>query len=214
MKYMIDSADLKEIEEAAAMGVYGITANPSMYLKCGQPFYPFLRACLKWRTPFLSGEVMETTMEKMLPEAERILAIDPGIVIKINFSKEGLKLCRYLSQKGVRCAVTLIFTIAQAAAAAEAGASYVFPFVGRTDEYGADGLKLVLSVQRMLRAHNEPTNVVAASIKNLRQLEELAAAGVDYAAVSYALFERALCHPLTESGLEAFQADWKEVAAE
>lgn len=211
MRYLIDSANLKEIEEAVSMGVYGITANPSMYRQNGQPFYPFLQACLKWELPFLSGEVMGPSVDKMLDEAERILAINPNIVIKIGFSREGLKVCRILTKKGISCAMTLIFTVGQAVAAIGAGAAWLFVFVGRTDEYGGNGLELVASIQRMVLTGKYPVRIVAASIKNLHQLESLAAAGTDCAAIPYALFEKSLCHPLTESGMSAFESDWKYV---
>lgn len=212
MKYIIDSADLSEIKEAISLGVCGITANPSMYAKKEQAFYPFLTACADYRLPFLSGEVMGESAEEMLKEAERILSIHPGIVIKINFSPEGLKACKQLSGKGVSCAITLIFTMAQAIAAIGAGAAYIFPFVGRTDEYGGDGLALISSICQMVAAKGYPVKVVAASIKNLHQLEALAIAGADYAAIPYRLLIASLHHPLTDSGRRAFLEDWAQVA--
>lgn len=211
MKYFIDSGDMAEIEEAISLGACGITANPSMYAKSGQAFYPFLKTCSGFDLPFLSGEVMGSSTEEMLKEADAILGINPNIVIKINFSKEGLKLCRLLKQKNAKCALTLIFTLAQAVAAVNAGADFVFPFVGRSDEYGGNGIALTASIQQLIAAKGYPVKVVAASIKNLRQLEELAACKVDYAALSFALLETSLVHPLTEAGARTFGEDWKKV---
>lgn len=211
MKYFIDSGDMAQIEEAVALGACGITANPSMYVKSGQAFYPFLKTCSGFGLPFLSGEVMGSGTEEMLKEADGILGINPDIVIKINFSKEGLKFCRLLKQKNIKCALTLIFTLAQAMAAINAGADFIFPFVGRSDEYGGNGLALAASIQELIAAKGYPVKVVAASIKNLRQLEDLAACNVDCAALSYALLEASLVHPMTETGSQAFMEDWNKV---
>ena len=184
MKYIIDSASLEEIQEALELGAYGVTANPSMYLKNRQEFLPFLRTCS---------------------------TINPDIIIKLNFSGNALKMCRRLRKRGIRTALTLIFTVAQAAAAISAGADYLFPFIGRSDEYGQDGLKLVQDIQTMIDRHGYPVFVVAASIKNIHQLEAAAAAGVPYAAIPCALYLKALEHPLTRQGTQDFERDWKEV---
>ena len=211
MKYIIDSASLEEIQEALELGAYGVTANPSMYLKNRQEFLPFLRTCSTMNLSFLSGEVMGDTLEEMEDEAQRIHNINPDIIIKLNFSGNALKMCRRLRKRGIRTALTLIFTVAQAAAAISAGADYLFPFIGRSDEYGQDGLKLVQDIQTMIDRHGYPVFVVAASIKNIHQLEAAAAAGVPYAAIPCALYLKALEHPLTRQGTQDFERDWKEV---
>ncbi len=211
MKYIIDSASLEEIQEALELGAYGVTANPSMYLKNRQEFLPFLRTCSTMNLSFLSGEVMGDTLEEMEEEAQRIHNINPDIIIKLNFSGNALKMCRRLRKRGIRTALTLIFTVAQAAAAISAGADYLFPFIGRSDEYGQDGLKLVQDIQTMIDRHGYPVFVVAASVKNIHQLEAAAAAGVPYAAIPCALYLKALEHPLTRQGTQDFERDWKEV---
>lgn len=210
MKYIIDSANFEEIEEALALGACGITANPSMYLKNKQDFYPFLRTCSDKDISFLSGEVMGETLEEMRAEVKKIREINPDIVIKLNFSANALKLCRELRDTEARTAVTLIFTVSQAIAAINAGADYLFPFVGRSDEYGLDGMELVTSIQKLVTQKNYPVSVIAASIKNLHQLEELAKAGLDYAAIPYALYIKSLYHPMTEKSAEGFARDWAE----
>lgn len=211
MLYIIDSANDKEIREALALGACGITANPAMYLKNKQNFYSFLNEYSKLELAFLSGEVIGETLDEMLKEVEKIIRINPDIVIKLNFSKTTLKLCNILKKRGIRTAVTLIFTINQAVAAINAGANFLFPFIGRSDEYGLDGMKLVISIQQIIIKSNYPVSVVAASIKNIHQLEVLAESGVDYAAIPYSLYEKSLEHPLTQKNNEAFTSDWNNV---
>ena len=149
MKYIIDSACDAQIQEALAMGACGITANPSMYLKNHQDFYAFLERYASMGLSFLSGEVMGDTLEEMREAAGRIHAIHPDIVMKLNFSEDSLILCRELHSRGIRTAMTLVFTVAQANAAVNAGADYLFPFAGRTDEYGLNGMHLITTVQKM-----------------------------------------------------------------
>lgn len=210
MLYIIDSANNEEIKDALSLGACGVTANPAMYLKNHQNFYTFLREQAALKLPFLSGEVMGETLEEMREEVEKIHAIDQNIVIKLNFSPNTLRLCRELKEKGIHTAVTLIFTISQAVAAINAGADYLFPFIGRSDEYGLDGMALVTSVQDIIRKKNYPVSVVAASIKNLHQLEELSKAGIDYAAIPYALYTKSLEHPLTTKNAQGFINDWAQ----
>lgn len=208
MRYIIDSANDQQIQEALNLGACGVTANPTMYRKNGQNFHAFLEKYASMGLSFLSGEVMGNTLKEMRMEAQKIHAIHPDIVMKLNFSENSLILCKELHAQGIRTAITLIFTIAQANAAINAGADYLFPFVGRTDEYGLDGMGLVTSIQKMADLKKETFSVVAASIKNLHQLEQLAEAGVDYAAIPYDLYKKSLFHPLTDQGASAFAADW------
>lgn len=212
MRYLIDSANDRQISEALSMGACGITANPSMYLKNQQDFHGFLKRYASMELPFLSGEVMGETLEEMRAEAQKIHSIHPDIIMKLNFSKEALILCRELHSQGISTAMTLIFTISQANAAVNAGADYLFPFVGRSDEYGLDGMELIKSIQKMADLKKEQFSVVAASIKNLHQLEELAKAGIDYAAIPYELYEKSLSHPLTDRGAAGFAEDWKALS--
>lgn len=211
MLYIIDSANDEEIQNALELGACGITANPTMYLKNKQNFYSFLSKYSQFELPFLSGEVMGETIEEMLLEVNKIIAIDPNIIIKLNFSSNALRLCNILKKRGIRTAITLIFTINQAVAAINAGANYLFPFIGRSDEYGLDGMKLVTTIQQIIIKNNYPVSVVAASIKNVHQLEILAESSVDYAAIPYNLYIKSLDHPLTQSNQKAFYDDWKQV---
>lgn len=209
MQYFIDSANKKEIEEVLLYGIKGITANTTMYRNNHIGVRVFVQEWSKKEPAFLSGEVIGT-YEEMIEQAENLLAIYPKTVIKINFSKDGLRLASYLHEKGVRTAMTLLFTVTQAVAAIQAGCDYLFFFIGRNEEQGWDGMEAIISLQEMIRANSYTTKVVAASIKNLFQLEQLARHHVAYAAIPYALYMRSLQHPLTESGAKTFIKDYQE----
>lgn len=208
MKYIIDSGNRTHIEQVLTMGINGITANPSMYKNNNESFYKFIEDYSEKELTFLSGEVMGNTLEELLDEVDRLIRINKNIVIKINFSEVGLKLCSQLSEQGIKTALTLVFTIPQAIAAIQAGADYLFPFIGRNEEHGNDGLSFIISLQNLIKQKGYSTKVIAASIKNLYQLEQIAKAGIDYAAVPYDLYMKSLYHPLTDSGKVAFEEDW------
>ena len=214
MKYIIDSANYQEIDEVLKMGIRGVTANASMYLKNDVDFYEFIKKYTNEDLEFLSGEVMSESLEGMIEETERLIALNNDIVIKINFSKEGLELCHLLHKRGIKTAVTLIFNVNQAIAAINAGADYLFPFIGRNDEIGADGLSIIKAIQDIITLKGYKAKVVAASIKNLNQLTKIALYGIDYAAVPYNLYMRSLDHELTVSGAKQFSEDFKKVKKE
>lgn len=211
MIYIIDTANDEEIKESLSLGINSVTANSSMYLKNNKNFYSFLKEYSSKNLDFLSGEVMGDTFEDMIEEVNRIQEIDKNIVIKINFSKEGLKLCKYLKEKGIKSAMTLIFNVAQAIASINAGADYLFVFIGRNDDNGSDGLSIIESIQSIVKEKDYKTKVVAASIKNLYQLEKLSTIDIDFAAIPYNLYIKSLYHPLTESGSETFKNDWQSL---
>lgn len=207
MLYLIDSGNAQEIEEALMLGARGVTANTSMYRKNNIRLHDFVQEYSKRELDFLSGEVIGT-YEEMLRQAEELLAYSSDIVIKINFSKDGLHLADALHKRGVKTAMTLLFTMGQAVAAINAHVDYLFFFIGRNEEYGSDAMRILSDMQQMIEAKRYPVKTVAASIKNLAQLEKLAAMGVDYAAIPYALYMKSLVHPLTESGARTFEDDF------
>lgn len=208
MKYIIDSANRDEINQCLHMGIRGVTANPSMYKKNNEDFYDFITYYTQKDLDFLSGEVMEENVHDMLLEVDKLLKINPKIVIKINFSPEGLKLATILNKRGIKTAFTLIFTINQALAALQTGCDYLFPFIGRNDGIGMDGLDFVCSLQNIINEKHYNTKIVAASIKNLHQLTQIAKMGIDCAAVPYKLYMQSLSHPLTDEGFIQFKNDW------
>ena len=209
MKYLLDSANRKEIDEVIEMGINGVTANPSMYKKNNEDFYSFIKYYSEKNLAFLSAEVMEESLEDMLKEVDQILNISKDIVIKISFSKNGLRLAKILHERGIKTAMTLVFTVNQAIAALQCECDYLFPFIGRNDNIGVDGLDFIDSLQAIVDAKGYKTKIVAASIKNLFQLSQIAKMGIDYAAVPYNLYIESLEHPLTKSGYEGFAKDWE-----
>lgn len=213
MKYIIDTANLNEIKEALSLGVYGVTANPSMYLKEQIKFYDFLREVNSLNPNFLSAEAMGSSLEEMLSNVDSILSINPNIIIKINFSSLGLKLVNILSKKKIKTAVTLIFNITQATLAINAGADYIFPFIGRNDAIGISGLKTLNDICTIIKENNYSTKVVAASIKNVYHLQEAALAGAHYVAVNHSTLKQALFHELTVQGEKKFIEDWKNLCS-
>lgn len=207
MLYLIDTASIKETDEALSLGVHGVTSNTSMYLKENIGLKDFIKNYTKKEIPFISAEVIGT-YEEMLKQALELHQTYPEIVIKINFSHDGLKLVRQLREKKIKTAMTLIFTMAQAVAAINAGTDYIFFFIGRNEEIGSDAITTLKNIQTMIEKKNYSVKTVAASIKNLYQLEKLASIHVDYAAIPYNLFIKSIQHSLTESGAKKFEEDY------
>lgn len=212
MLYFIDSADKTAIREALDLGACGVTANTSMYRKNNVSIIDFVKTYSDEELEFLSAEVIGN-YEEMLKQAEELVRLNDKIVIKINFSKDGLRLVKTLHKKGVTTAMTLIFTMGQAVAAVNAGCNYLFFFIGRNEEVGGDAMYTIANIQEMLDVKGYDCSVVAASIKNLYQLEKLAELHIDYAAIPYDLYMKSLNHPLTESGAETFINDYYENSA-
>ena len=204
MLYFIDTASIEEANDALSLGVHGVTSNTSMYLKENIGLKNFVKHYAQMNLPFLIG-----TYDEMLKQAMELHTIDPEIVIKINFSCDGLRLVHYLHENNIKTAMTLIFTMSQAVAAINAGADYLFFFIGRNEENGSDGMSILESIQIMIEKKKYAVKTVAASIKNLYQLEKLASIHVDYAAIPYSLLLKSFQHPLTESGAKIFQEDYE-----
>ncbi len=209
MQYLIDSADEQEIEKALACGISGITANPTMYRRQKIGVLTFAAKWAKRHPAFLSGEVIGS-YEEMREQAQALLAIDANIVIKINFSMEGLRLAHSLHAQGAHTAMTLLFTLSQALAAIQAGCDYLFFFIGRNEEQGSDGMEAITALQQLIDARGYDAKVVAASVKSLFHLEQLARRHIAYAAIPYALYERSLSHPLSEIGANTFLEDYRQ----
>lgn len=206
MKYIIDDANIKHIEEVMAMGIKGITANPSMYVKNDIHMHAFLKHFKNVTVDFISAEAMGETIEDMLEEVKQIHTIIPNAVIKVNFSPVGLKLCNVLHNQGIKTAMTLVFTLGQVAAAIQANVDYIFFFIGRNEEHGFDGLSLIETANEMCKQTN--THIVAASIKHMYHLQQLCEMNIAYAAIPYQLYKSSLLHQGTDTGRTAFEKDW------
>ena len=216
MKFFIDTANVEEIRKANDMGIIsGVTTNPSLIAKEGRDYLETLREIASIVDGPISGEVRATTETAgdMVREGEEIFALDPGrMVVKIPMTVEGLKAIRRLSAKGIPTNCTLIFSANQALLAARAGAAYVSPFLGRLDDIGQPGIRLVETIGAVFRNYPEiHTEIIAASIRNPIHVTDCALAGADIATVPYKVLVQMTRHPLTNAGIEKFQADYRAV---
>lgn len=217
MKFFIDTANVDEIRKANDMGVIcGVTTNPSLIAKEGRDFNEVIKEITSIVDGPISGEVKATTTdaEGMIAEGREIAKIHPNMVVKIPMTVEGLKAVKVLSAEGVKTNVTLIFTANQALLAARAGATYVSPFVGRLDDISEKGTELIAQIAEMFAVAGIEAEIIAASIRNPIHITECAIAGADIATVPYKVIEQMTHHPLTDAGIEKFQADYKAVFGE
>ena len=211
MKLFID------IRKANDMGVIsGVTTNPSLIAKEGRDFNEVIREITTIVDGPISGEVKATTVdaEGMIKEGREIAAIHPNMIVKIPMTVEGLKAVKVLSAEGIKTNVTLIFTANQALLAAEAGATYVSPFLGRLDDINQSGVDLIEEIVTIFDNYGYDTEIIAASIRNPVHVTECALAGADIATVPYSVIEQMTKHPLTDQGIERFQKDYKAVFGE
>lgn len=214
MKFFIDTANVEHIKKANDMGVIsGVTTNPSLIAKEGRDFNEVIREIASIVDGPISGEVKATTTnaEGMIEEGRQIAALHPNMVVKIPMTPEGLKAVKTLSKEGIKTNVTLVFSATQAILAAEAGASYVSPFLGRLDDISQPGVDLIRTIAEIFGIYGYKTEVIAASIRNPIHVTDCALAGADIATVPYSVIEQMTKHPLTDQGIEKFQADYKAV---
>lgn len=216
MKFFIDTANLEQIREANELGVLdGVTTNPSLMAKEG------IRGVENQRKHYLeicemvdgdvSAEVIATDYDGMLREGEELAAIHPNIVVKIPCIEAGIRAVKYFSEKGIRTNCTLVFSLGQALLAAKAGATYVSPFVGRLDDITSDGISLVRRIVIMYAEYGYETQVLAASIRTTQHIIQCVEAGADVATCPLSAIKGLLKHPLTDSGLATFLADFQRI---
>ncbi|MGE5362929.1 MAG: fructose-6-phosphate aldolase [Bacteroidota bacterium] len=212
MKFFIDTANIEEIREAAALGILdGVTTNPSLVAREGRNFRSLLDEILQIVDGPVSAEVIATDYDGIMNEAEEYAAIHKNIVVKIPLIKEGLKAVKSLSEKNIKTNVTLCFSPAQALLAAKAGATYISPFVGRLDDISHDGMELIGQIVQIYENYGFATQVLVASIRHPLHLRDAALMGADVATMPFNVIEKLFKHPLTDSGLEAFLKDWKKL---
>jgi transaldolase len=208
----IDTADVEEIRDAAALGVLdGVTTNPTLVARTGRPHREVLEEiCEIVRGP-VSAEVLTTELDTMLSEARELAAIAPNIVVKLPITPDGLRATKRLSDEGVRTNLTLCFSPLQALLAAKAGATYISPFVGRLDDVGHDGMQLVEQIIEAYTNYDIDTRVLVASVRTPSHVLEAIRIGADVATLPYAVISKLLSHPLTDRGLERFLADAEKI---
>lgn len=212
MQFFIDSADVGEIKKALALGLCdGVTTNPSLVAKTGRRFGEVLKEIVGLVPGPVSAEVTATDAEGMLAEAHQYAKYGENVVIKIPLIVEGLRAVKVLADEGVKTNVTLCFSPVQALLAAKAGATYVSPFVGRLDDISEDGMAMVGQILEIYRNYGFKTKVLVASVRHPVHVLQAARLGADVATVPYAVIEQLAKHPLTESGLKKFLADWEKV---
>lgn len=215
MKFFIDTANLDEIREAAAMGIIsGVTTNPSLIAKEGKDYEETLREIAKIVDGPISGEVKASTTlaRDMCIEGRIISQIYPNMVVKIPMTVEGLKAVKILSSEGIKTNVTLVFSATQALLAARAGATYVSPFLGRLDDISTDGTRLIKEIVTIFRNYPDiTTQIICASVRHPMHVLECAKLGADIATVPYKVLMQMVQHPLTRTGIEKFCQDFEAV---
>ena len=217
MKFFIDTANVEDIRKANDMGVIcGVTTNPSLIAKEGRDFNEVIKEITTIVDGPISGEVKATTVdaEGMIAEGREIAKIHPNMVVKIPMKVKGLKATKVLSSEGIPVNVTLIFSANQAILAANAGAAYVSPFLGRLDDINTPGIDLIRNISEIFDIYGYDTEIIAASVRNPIHVTDCALAGADIATVPYKVIEQMTKHPLTDQGIEKFQADYKAVFGE
>ena len=217
MKFFIDTANVEDIRKANDMGVIcGVTTNPSLIAKEGRDFNEVLKEITSIVDGPISGEVKATTVdaEGMIAEGREIAKLHPNMVVKIPMTVEGLKAIKVLSSEGIKTNCTLIFSANQALLAARAGATYVSPFLGRLDDISTPGIDLLRTIADIFDIYGFETEIIAASVRNPIHVTDCALAGADIATVPYKVIEQMVKHPLTDAGIEKFQADYKAVFGE
>ncbi|GLK68882.1 fructose-6-phosphate aldolase [Hansschlegelia plantiphila] len=210
MKFFVDTADIGEIRELAAMGVLdGVTTNPSLVLKANRPFKEIIKDICDVVDGPVSAEVSATDYETIMKQAEILRKIADNVTVKVPLTWDGLKACKALTSDGTMVNVTLCFSAPQALLAAKAGATFVSPFVGRLDDMGIDGMELIQDIRTIYDNYPDfSTEILAASIRGVNHVKDAAKAGADVATIPPSTLKSLVKHPLTDKGLEQFVADW------
>jgi len=213
MKIFIDTANLKHIKKASSWGIIdGVTTNPSLIAKeTGQKFETIIEKICKIVPGPVSAEVISLNAKGMIKEARTLSKIAKNVVIKIPMTQEGLKAVGVLQKEKINCNVTLVFSANQALLAAKVGASFVSPFIGRIDDIGHNGIKVIEETMQIYKAYGFKSQIIAASIRHPKHVKESAKLGCHIATVPYDILNKMYTHCKTDQGLEKFLKDWEEV---
>ena len=214
MKLFVDTSSVKDIKALAELGIIdGVTTNPSLMAKEGGDPRQILKEICRIVQGPVSGEVVATDADGMVREGRELAALDEHVVVKVPFTREGVKACKTLSSEGTPVNVTLIFSATQAWLAAKVGAAYVSPFVGRLDDVGTTGMHLVREIVDIFDNYEFGTEVLVASVRHPIHIVESARMGADVVTCPPAVIEQSFKHPLTDIGLAKFLADWEKAQA-
>lgn len=210
MKLYLDTANVKEIQEGANLGLIdGVTTNPSLVAKEGRSFKEMLLEICKMVDGPISAEVVGVESEAMIKEGRDLAKVHKNIVVKVPLIPEGLRATKQLSAEGIRVNVTLCFSPTQALLAAKAGAWCVSPFIGRLDDVSSDGMALIRQIVTIYKNYDYKTQVLVASVRHPQHVVEAALAGGHICTMPYSVFQQLAKHPLTDIGLKKFLADWE-----
>ena len=209
MKFFLDTANIDEIKRINDLGLCdGVTTNPSIIKKEGKDFETVVKEIASIVDGPVSAEVTSYTYHEMVEEARKLAAWKENIVVKIPMTEEGLKAINTLSKEGIKTNCTLIFSVSQGIMAMKAGATYISPFMGRIDDMGESGKKLIENLRRIIDIYGYESEIIAASIRHINHLEQAALAGSHIATIPGSIFEKLWTHPLTTAGIDSFKKDW------
>jgi len=212
MKFFLDTASISEIKEGVALGIIdGVTTNPSLVAKEGVSFHERLKEICAVVNGSVSAEVTALDFDSMIKEGHVLAKLHPNITVKVPLIPEGIKTCKALSSEGIKVNVTLCFSPSQALLAAKAGATYISPFVGRLDDISQDGMQLVKDILQIYKNYDFKTQVLAASLRHPMHVVQAAMAGAHVGTMPFSVIKQLFNHPLTDSGLKKFLADWDKV---
>ena len=211
MQLFLDGSDIDKIRKYSDFGVIdGVTTNPSIILKSGKNMIEVISELASVVSGSVSAEVSALDSEKMVQEGMKLSEIAKNVTVKLPITWDGLAACNALSKKDISVNMTLCFSVSQALLAAKAGAEYVSPFIGRLDDLNLKGVELISDIKLVYSNYKFPTKILAASIRTINHVKECARHGSDVATIPIDIFERLVKHPLTDSGLSQFTADWEK----
>ncbi|WP_022851151.1 fructose-6-phosphate aldolase [Limisalsivibrio acetivorans] len=211
MKIFLDTANIDEIREAADIGVIeGVTTNPSLIAKEGRDFKATVKEICEIVHGPVSAEVIALDWEGMVAEGKELAAINEYIVVKVPFTKDGIKATSMLAAEGIDVNVTLVFSPNQALLAAKAGAAFISPFAGRLDDIGHDGIEIVSQCQDVVLNYDYEAEIIAASIRHTEHVRRCAEVGIDVATIPFKVLMQMMKHPLTDIGIDKFLEDWNK----
>ncbi|MGC8820047.1 MAG: fructose-6-phosphate aldolase [Fervidobacterium sp.] len=210
MRIFLDTANIDEIRQGIEWGIVdGVTTNPTLIAKEGVDFEKRIKEICQLVQGPVSAEVISLNWEEMVEEARKLSSIDEHVVVKIPMTPDGIRAVKVLSAEGIKTNVTLVFSANQALLAAKAGATYVSPFIGRIDDNGNDGLKLLEEIVQIYSNYGFETEVIAASVRHPMHVVEAAMIGVDIATIPFDVLKKMFVHPLTDVGIKRFLQDWE-----
>lgn len=215
MKIFLDTANLEELRKGADWGIVdGVTTNPSLIAKEGNPIQEQIARICEIVDGDVSAEVVSTDSEEMIREGRKLAKIHDNVVVKLPLTRDGIRACSHLSKEGVRVNVTLCFSAGQALLAAKAGAYIISPFVGRLDDMGQVGMDLIHQIVQIYENYGFETQILAASLRTPNHVIDSAVAGAHIGTMPFKVLDGLFNHPLTDKGLEQFLKDWGKVFQE